>query len=144
MKNSFPLIWGNHSYYKPTKTIHRCTWIRTGKESPCIHQIHVINRELLPSVLIFFWDKMVSCFLSLRTSTDCMSLSLVSCTSSLCCRSHICCSSAISCWRASIDFCSELMVISKGPSSTPCKIKESIRKSSHLIIQHSNISLISF
>jgi len=58
---------------------------------------------------------MVSCFLSFVTSTDCSSWSLVSRTSSVCCRSQSCWRSTISASLASIDFCNELMLISKGP-----------------------------
>lgn len=75
----------------------------------------------LPSIRSFFWDRMVSCFFKFSTSLLWSSFSCVNLTNSLWSLSHICWSSPISACSASIDFCRELIWISKGPISTPCE-----------------------
>ena len=78
----------------------------------------------VPSMRTFFWERMVSSFLRFSTSVSCFSLSCDRWTSSLWSRSHICCISASADCSASRDFCSELMVFSSGPISSPyTKIK---------------------
>ena len=91
----------------------------------------------LPSVRSFFCCRMVSCFLTLLMSHCCESCSFVSWTSSCWLRSHMFCSSVVSSCSAIIDFCSELMVTSSGPSSTPCRHIESRSRSVGVILPRS-------
>ena len=98
--------------------LHSCLNIHTIIDS--LHHRSPSQKKLsLLSMRSFFCERIVSCFLSVSTDCDWSSLSRERPTSSDWSRSHICCNSAISCCSASIDFWSELIWISRGPSSTP-------------------------